>query len=436
MNKYEPNTPDESIENHKAWRAVTAKVGHNKAAEVRAGGTLQECHEKRKTVRQAVNAMTLDQANRTPTDEEIRAMHHAGTLIAGLNSMIDGLDNLQDEKSRNRHGVMRNSADYHKHYGRHGMPGDDGPIGIDDFFRGVANLPTTSSVRNTLSVGTTTAGGYAVPSILMPLILDALSPSSALIQAGMGIVDTSDMGGKDYTTAAINAIPTAAWRAENGPIAESDPTFRGVVATPRSLAFFFKVSRELLADAPDIQQALLTAIGQAFAKALDRTGLRGSGVAPEPMGLLGTPGVHSVTNGTNGAALGSYANLFTAVERILQADAPMPTAAIMSPRSLVKMGGLVDTTGQPLARPGLLDGLALLNTSQVPNDLTVGSSNDCSEIYVGDFTRMNMLLRESVSVQLLTERFAEVGQIGFLCHVRADFAVNYPAAFAAVTGVR
>lgn len=436
MNKYDPHTPDESTENLKAWRAVTAKVGHSKAAEVRAGGTIQECHEKRKAVRQAVNAMTLDQANRNPTEEEVRAMHHAGTLIAGLNSMIDGLENMQDEKSRSRHSVMRNSADYRKHYGRNGAGDEDGPIGIDDFFRGVANLPTTSTVRNALSVGTTTAGGFAVPSILMPMILDALAPSSALIQAGMGIVDVSDMGGKDFTTAAINAIPTAAWRAENGAVSESDPTFRGVVATPRSLAFFFKVSRELLADAPGIQQALLTAIGQAFAKALDRTGLRGSGVAPEPLGLLGTAGVHSVTNGANGAVLGGYTNLFAAVEKILQADAPMPTAAIMSPRSLIKMGALVDSTGQPLARPGLLEGLAPLNTSQVPNNLTVGTSNDCSEIYVGDFTQMSMLLRESVSVQLLTERFAEVGQIGFLCHVRADFAVNYPAAFAVVTGVR
>jgi len=78
----------------------------------------------------------------------------------------------------------------------------------------------------------------------------------------------------------------------------------------------------------------------------------------------------------------------------------------------------------------------MLHTSQVPNDLTVGTSTDCSEIYVGDFTRMELMLRESVSVQLLTERFAETGQIGFVCHVRADFAVNYPKAFALVTGVR
>jgi HK97 family phage major capsid protein len=427
---------DEATQNHKAWRSVVAKVGHPKAAEIRPGGTLQQCHESRKTVRQAINAMTLDQSNREPSEEEVRAMHHAGSLVASLNTFIDRLEEMQDGKSRTRQSVMRNSQDYHRHYNRHGDADGEGAIGIDDFFRGVANLPTTSSVKNALSVGTTTSGGYAVPSVLMPTILDALAPNSALIQAGMGVIDISEIDALSYSTAAIDTIPTAAWRAENGAVAESDPAFRRVLATPRSLSFFFKVSRELLADAPDIQRALLTAISQAFAKALDRTGLRGSGTAPEPQGLLGLAGVHSVTNGTNGTLLTSYANVFSALQSILQADAPMPTAAIMSPRSLVKMGGLVDTSGQPLARPTLLENLALLYTSQVPNNLTVGSSTDCSEIFVGDFTQMNLLLREAVSVQLLSERYAEAGQIGFMCHVRADFAVNYPAAFAVVTGVR
>lgn len=423
-------------QNQKAWRAVTAKLGHGDAGGIRVGGTLQECHDKRKKVRQAVNAMTLDQARRDPTEEELQALQHASTLVAGLSSMIDSLEDSRDNSLRNRREVMRNAADYRRHYQRSEQGFGQEEIGIDEFFRGVANLPTTAAVRNALSVGTTTAGGYAVPSIMMPRILEAMAPNSALMQAGMGIVDLSDMAGKDFTSAAIDSIPDAEWRAENGPVVESDPSFRAVIATPRSLAFFFKVSRELLADAPNMQEALLVAIGQAFAKALDRTGLRGSGTAPEPLGLRGVPGVHSVANGADGATLAGFGNLFSAVEKVLQADAPMPTAAIMSPRSLVKLGGLVDTSGQPLAVPKMLENVAMLHTSQIPNDLTVGSSTDCSEIYVGDFTRMELMLRESVSVQLLTERFAESGQIGFVCHVRADFAVNYPKAFALVTGVR
>ena len=260
-------------------------------------------------------------------------------------------------------------------------------------------------------------------------------PVSSLLQAGCGIVPLSD-GAKTYTTAAISSIPTAAWRAEAGALATSDPAFRAVVATPRSLAFQFKISRELLADGQNIREALNLAIAQSFAKELDRVGLRGSGTAPEPRGLLNTVGIQAVTNGTNGAALASYANLFSAMQALLQVDAPMPTAAIMSPRSLVKLGGLADSTNQPLRMPGMLDGVKLIGTSQIPNNLTVGSSSDCSEIYVGDFTNMHFALRENVSIQLLNELYAGTGEIGFACHMRADVVVNYPAAFSVVTGVK
>jgi hypothetical protein len=62
-----------------------------------------------------------------------------------------------------------------------------------------------------------------------------------------------------------------------------------------------------------------------------------------------------VTNGANGTSLASYANFFSAVQALLTADAPMPNAAIMAPRSLVKLGGLLDTTNQPLRVPPMLE---------------------------------------------------------------------------------
>ncbi|HVR48801.1 MAG TPA: phage major capsid protein [Pseudorhodoferax sp.] len=299
----------------------------------------------------------------------------------------------------------------------------------------MAGVRSSPEVMNALSTGTDTAGGYTVPSFLMPGILGAMVPASSLLLAGAGVVPLEE-GAKTYTTAAIGTVPTAAWRAESGALAVSDPVFRAVVATPRSLAFTFKVSRELLADGQGIEQALNAAIGQSFAKALDKAGLRGSGVAPEPRGILNTAGIQDVGNGTNGAALAGYANLFSAVQSILQADAPMPTAAIMSHRSRVKLGGLTDSTGQPLQVPDMLKNVQMIGTSQVPNNLTVGSSNDCSEIYLGDFTHMYFAMREAVSIQLLRELYAETGEIGFACHVRADVVLNYPAAFAVVTGVR
>jgi HK97 family phage major capsid protein len=309
------------------------------------------------------------------------------------------------------------------------------PVSLADFMRGVAGMQTTSAVHAALSIGTNTAGGFSVPAQTMPQILSALTPVSSLLQAGAGIVPM-ETGAKSATTAVVDTVPTASWRQERGNIAESDPAFRAVVATPQSLAFYFKVSRELLADGQGIEPALQTAIAQAFAQALDYAGLRGSGIAPEPLGIKDTPGVTIIQNGANGAALAGYGNFMSAIEAMLTANAPMPTAAIMAPRSLIKLAGLVDTTGQPLRKPELLANLPLIATPQIPINLTTGTAKDSSEIYLGDFSKMYFLMRENLSVQLLREHFATTGELAFICHVRADVVVTQPKAFALVTGVR
>ena len=308
------------------------------------------------------------------------------------------------------------------------------PVAMQDFLKGIAGLKTTEGVRAALAGGVDTTGGFTIPSRLAPSVLDAMTAQSSVLTAGAGL--TLIEPSQTFTTAAVDTVPTAAWRAESANIAESDPAFRAILAAPKSLAFFFKISRELLADGSDISRALTTAIAQSFALALDAAALRGSGTAPTPRGLLNTAGVHAVTSGANGATLANYNKLFEAVTAILSADHGMPSAAIMNPRSLVKLGSLLDTTSQPMQVPGMLQPLKLLQTSQIPVNLNVGTSTDCSEIYLGDFTQMQFIVRENVSIQLLRERFAETGQLAFVGHVRADVAVMRPKSFAVISGVR
>ncbi len=431
----------DQVAGENAWRSVCTKLGQTQAANMRraCGDSAAETHENRKVMRRAVNKMVADIGAREFTSEENTAANYAASVIAFLDDAIDRQNEINDRKKSAQMRVMRSADDFNKHYNtaRSSFGEDGGEMNIADFLRGVSNMGTTPAVKNALSVGTDTAGGFSVPSRLMPGILAALAPVSSLLRAGAGIVPIED-GAKTFTTAAVNTIPTAAWRAEAGTLATSDPAFRAVVATPRSLAFQFKISRELLADGQNITEALYLAIAQSFARELDRVGLRGTGTAPEPRGVLNTVGIQAVTNGANGASLATlrYGNLFSAVQAILQADAPMPTAAIMSPRSLVGLGQLADTTNQPLRIPGMLEPVQLIGTSQIPNNLTVGTSTDCTEVYLGDFSNLYFMMRENVSVQVLQELYAGTGEIGFACHMRADVVLTYPAAFAVVTGVR
>jgi HK97 family phage major capsid protein len=419
------------------WMRLCAKHGQPEAANVEYhdGLSNSEAHEARKTMRRAINAVTETLKPADYSDDTTDALQHAGSIVALVNQKFQRQADADVFFGKKKvDAVLRNKTDFENHFQTRGNS-DDENFEISDFLRGVANMRTSPEVKNALSTGTGSAGGFAVPAKLMPGILGALTPASSLLQAGAGIV-LMEEGATTYTTAATDTVPTAAWRLEAGTVAESDPAFRSVVATPRSLSFMFKMSRELLADGQGLVEAINAAIAQSFAKALDYAGLRGTGTAPMPRGILNTPGIQSVTNGANGATLASYANFFSGAQAILAANGPMPTAAIMSPRSLVKLGGLVDTTGQPLRVPGMLEDVKMIGTSQIPNNLTVGTSTDCSEIYVGDFSSVHFAMREAVSVQLLSELFAGTGEVAFSCHIRADVVATYPQTLAVITGVR
>jgi HK97 family phage major capsid protein len=71
-----------------------------------------------------------------------------------------------------------------------------------------------------------------------------------------------------------------------------------------------------------------------------------------------------------------------------------------------------------------------------PDNLTVGTATNASELYVGDFTKVVCMMREQMSIQVAKELFAATGEIVFICHVRVDVAMLYLSAFAVVTGVK
>lgn len=439
LNGFRGYSLSDEAANKTAWQTVCAKQGLTDAMHIRASGlTAAEAHDARKTMRRAVNKIESDPAL-YDDDQTIAALTHASTTISRLSNIIDLLDKHADGAHQvSDTKVLRSQADFEKRFRVDRNERDTQVESLSDFVRGVAGLRSTGAVQAALSVGTDSQGGYGVPAELMSGILAAMVPVSSMLQAGAGIIIPEE-GAKSYGFCGVDTIPTAAWRLEEGVVAESDPTFRTVSATPRSLSFLFKITRELLADGNGVEEALRMVIVQAFAKEIDRAGLRGTGTAPEIRGLLNTNGIGAITNGTDGASLTDsikYANLLSATSTVLGQDAPMPTAAIMSVRDLVGLNGLTDSTGQPLRSPPVLDGVKMIGTSQIPTNLTVGTSTDCSEMYVGDFSKCAFVLREQVSIQLLRELYASTGHLAFVGHARVDLITLYPKAFCKITGVR
>lgn len=433
------------------------------------GGTRSERLEERAKLRRGINELSararelVDAADDSATMEQAdgltRAMETAGMVINHLSDMMDmderaremwegqtrdngGEATLRDQGG-NKIGVLlsnaelRDTAKIATKLGKEPRAFDhetDEDGNLTGFFRGIAGGRTTDAIRASLSEGTDSEGGHAVPSWLLPGILSALVPASSMLNAGANIAVLQQQG-DSFKIAAVDSVPTAAWRSESGNLSESEPTFRAVTVVPRSLAFIFKVSRELLMDAPGIEGALRTAISQAFAAEIDRAGLIGTGVTPEIAGIANTTGINTYSMGDDGAELKNYSPIIKARRTIADDNAPPPTAIITSNREAETIDLFADTTGQPLRRPPALDQMQFLATSQIPVDDDQGTASNASSMFLGDFSLATLYMREALSVQKLNERYADTGEIGFACHSRVDLGLAYPSAFCVIKGV-
>ena len=406
----------------------------------------RDAHGLRAKIRDTMGEITKrsDREGRELTDEEMTVYTEAANFIAGLSTAIDldqvtrtvsGASNKAStwvDAATSRPLTVLASTDKLADNPNARDDGRHGGINFGDIVRGMATGKASPDVRNALSEGTDSAGGFTVPSILLPQLIDRMRAQQTVIKAGARTLMLDSM---KTTIARLDTDPTAAWRNENAAVANSDAVFSAVVLQPRSLAVIVQLSMELLEDSINLNEAMQRAFSGSFAVELDRVALYGSGTAPEPRGIFNTAGIASVSMGANGAALTNFDPFIDAWQALADANSPEPTAAIMAPRTAAKIGKLKDTQNQPLRKPPLIESLPMYGTTSTPITQTQGSSSVASSIIVGDYTQLLFGIRTDLRIQLLRELFMQTGQYAFLCHLRADVAVEHPAAFAKIIGV-
>lgn len=303
------------------------------------------------------------------------------------------------------------------------------PVGR--YLRAMVTGAKNEAERRALAEGTDSAGGFTVPEVLGSRLIDLMRANTVAIAAGAQTVPlTSDRN----HIARLASDPVPAWRQENGVINESDPTFSRVTLEPKSLAVLVKVPRELLEDSLNIESELPRIMAAAMARELDRIVFIGSGIDPEPAGLDNISGVLSLAHN---AALTNYLPLVTARKSLMGQNVQRVTAYVMHPDTEAEFGGLLDSTGQPLNYPPILDRpeqMSMLTTTQLPTNLGTGTNE--TTIYCGDFSQLMIGLRSEIRIDVLKERYADNHQYGFVCHARYDVAAAHPEAFLRITGVQ
>jgi HK97 family phage major capsid protein len=284
--------------------------------------------------------------------------------------------------------------------------------------------------RRALVEGTASAGGHLVPTPLSARIIDRARNQTRVMQAGAQVVP---MESSTLKLARVVGDPTAAWHTEMATISASDMTFDAVTLTAKALASRVLISRELMEDADNVDDEVEKAFAAQFGLTIDLAALYGSGTAPEPRGLKNVAAVTKTSLGGNGDAP-TFDALIDSVYRVRGANHD-PNAIIYAPRTGQTFAKAKDTTGQYLTPPAALNGIARLETAQIPTNLTVGSATTASDVFTGQWSELLIGVRTQLEITVLRERSADVGAFELMAWARMDVAVARPAAFDVVTGV-
>jgi HK97 family phage major capsid protein len=285
--------------------------------------------------------------------------------------------------------------------------------------------------RKAAGEGSTGAGGVFIPELVSARVIDLARNVARVFQAG---AQTIPMENATLRVPRLTQDATGGWYSENQDILSADGTFDGVTFTAHKLAVILAIDNELLEDAPSAAATLEMSIAKAAALALDLAALKGTGVAPQPAGLLNQADVY--VHGSVGAVT-DYSEIASqaAVVRGYNFE---PNAFLWNAKTQSTFRKLQDTLHQPLRQP-----VTVPDTDFVTNQLANG------EMYIGQWDQLAMGLRAGLQIETsreasymdstqspaqLTSAFSR-DQTIFRLRIRCDWQALHGHAFAISTGI-
>ena len=279
-------------------------------------------------------------------------------------------------------------------------------------------------IRNALSEGVDSEGGYLVPDEFERTLVQALEEDN-VIRAHAHVFTTSNV---------IHKIPVVAtkgvanWIDEGAPYGESDDVFAQEQIDAHKVGTLIKVSEELLDDSAFDQQYISKEFTRRIGAKEEEAFLIGDG-SKKPTGILHeTVGAQVGVTAAGAAAIAAdeLIDLYYSLKSPYRRNAIW----VLNDSSIRAIRKLKDLNNQYLWQPGLREGepdLLLgkpLYTSAYMPTIAAGARTilfgDLSYYWIGD--------RKGITFKRLNERYADYGQVGFLASRRVDAKLILPEA--------
>jgi HK97 family phage major capsid protein len=278
-----------------------------------------------------------------------------------------------------------------------------------------------------LSAGTANAGGYLVGTEnLGASFVDLLRNQMLVTQ--FGATHLSGLRG-NVTIPKLTGAGTAYWLpSEISNITESQQTFGQLSLTPKTVGAYTEITRQLLLQSdPSADLIVMNDLSKVIALAVDLAAINGSGASGQPMGVLNTSGVGSVT----GANL-QYAGIVEFQTDIGAANGLAKNCGYMTTptvAALMMQRQRFTNTDSPLWTGSLLEGQMAGFKSASTNQMPAGTMifGDWSQIVIAEWGVLEVLLNPYANFT--------AGITGVRAMWSVDVGVRIAGAFSAASSI-
>ena len=279
--------------------------------------------------------------------------------------------------------------------------------------------------RRDLSVAA--GGGSYLTEDRVPMLADQ-RPRGLVRRAGATFITGASA---NVSIAREDATATIRWlTSETDSASESAQTITQVPLVPKTVSVYVERSRLLSLLAPALSELLIRRdLARLADGALDAAAINGSGTNGQPLGIVGTPDVGTVT-GTSIA----WAGILEAQSDVLSANALVNPGAfgyVTTPaiaETLSKRQGF--STNAPIWQgpldAGTVGGAPAFSSTSVP----------AATIIAGDWSQL-VICEFGPGVEVRVNPYADfpAGIVGFAMFYTVDCAVTFPTAFSVATSV-
>lgn len=301
-------------------------------------------------------------------------------------------------------------------------------------FRGNIQIPTEVLVagmrgmngKRDLNVGNDAQGGYLVANEMQPNSFIELLRNSMMVRMLGATVLTGLEGNLSIPKQA--GAGTGYWVVEGGDVTESQQALGQVALNPKTAGGRTQYTRRMLLQSSlDVENFVRGDLAAVIGRAVDKAGLKGTGASGEPLGILNTTGIGSVSITTHTFTFAKMVDLETEVATDNADLGKLAYLASAADRGRMKQTEKASSTGLYIwsnmaGAPGVgeVNGYPAYATNQLADD----------EVIFGNWA--DLLIGEWGVLDILVNPYAKSasGGVEITALQDVDCAVRHPESFA------